>query len=189
MTADTPSMPAAARPQGRYDTTTIVLHWLTAVLVVVMFALPQIWQQFERRTPPRLWLIDLHFSLGITLAGLLLVRILWRAALGGRLPQVGPGPARVASRIVHLAFYILLPAQVTLGVLLRWAQQQPLPYFGLFVIPDPFAMPLDARTVLGLLHEWNAWVIIVLSGGHAAAALLHHYVLRDGLLLRMTPKR
>jgi len=106
MTAHTPT--AGARPQGRYDTTTIVLHWLTALLVVVMFALPHIWQQFERRTPPRLWLIDLHFSLGITLAGLLLVRILWRAALGGRLPHAGPGAAGLASRIVHLAFYILL---------------------------------------------------------------------------------
>jgi len=36
-----------------------------------------------------------------------------------------------------------------------------------------------------VLHEWNAWVIIVLSGAHAVAALLHHYVLRDGLLHRM----
>ncbi len=90
---------------------------------------------------------------------------------------------------MHFGFYILLPAQVTLGFLLRWAQKQPLPYFGLFVIPDPFSIPFEARTVIGTLHEWNAWVLIILSGGHALAALLHHYVLRDGLLLRMTPKR
>lgn len=189
MSADNarPSAPPAA--PGRYDGPTILLHWLTALLVIVLFALPQIWQQLERRTPPRLFLIDLHFSFGITLAGVILLRILWRLALGNRLPQAGPKPARLASRIVHLAFYILVPAQVTLGFLLRWAQQQPLPYFGLFVVPDPFAIPFEARVVIGQLHEWNAWLLIILSGAHAAAALLHHYVLRDGLLLRMTPGR
>lgn len=189
MTADTTPMPPATRLQGRYDGTTIILHWLTALLVIVMFALPHIWQQLERRTPPRLFLIDLHFSLGITLTGIILIRILWRAALGSRLPHAGPELARRASRIVHFGFYILLPAQLALGFLLRWAQKQPLPYFGLFVIPDPFSIPLEARTVIGMLHEWNAWVLIILSGGHALAALLHHYALRDGLLLRMTPKR
>ena len=183
MTADIASVPPADR--SRYDGMTIALHWLTALLVIVMFALPQIWQQLERRTPPRLFLIDLHFSLGITLAGIVLVRILWRAVLGRRLPHAGPELARRASRIVHWALYILLPAQLALGFLLRWAQHQPLPYFGLFVIPDPFSIPLEARTVIGVLHEWNAWVIIVLSGAHAVAALLHHYVLRDGLLHRM----
>jgi len=183
MTAENASVSPAGR--GRYDSLTIILHWLTAVLVIVMFALPQIWQQLERRTPPRLFLIDLHFSLGITLTGIVLVRILWRAVPGRRLPHAGPELARRASRIVHWALYILLPAQLALGFLLRWAQHQPLPYFGLFVIPDPFSIPLDARTVIGVLHEWNAWVIIILSGTHAVAALLHHYVLRDGLLHRM----
>ncbi|OWJ69249.1 hypothetical protein BWR60_00490 [Inquilinus limosus] len=180
-------MTASAPPddRSRYDTATIILHWLTALLVIVMFALPHIWQQLERRTPPRLFLIDLHFSLGITLAGIVLARILWRLARGRRLPHAGPKLAQHASRLVHWAFYILLPGQLVLGFLLRWAQHQPLPYFGLFVIPDPFGLPLEARTVIGLLHEWNAWVLIILSGGHAAAALVHHYALRDGLLRRM----
>lgn len=183
MTVDTASGLPAER--SRYDGATIILHWLTALLVIVMFALPQIWQQLERRTPPRLFLIDLHFSLGITLTGIVLVRILWRAVQGRRLPHAGPKLAQHASRIVHWAFYILLPAQLALGFLLRWAQHQPLPYFGLFLVPDPFGLPLDARVVIGELHEWNAWVIIILSGGHAVAALVHHYVLRDGLLQRM----
>ncbi|WP_395678751.1 cytochrome b [Inquilinus sp.] len=183
MTAETASRLPAER--SRYDGATIILHWLTALLVIVMFALPHIWQQLERRTPPRLFLIDLHFSLGITLAGIVLVRILWRAVQGRRLPHAGPKLAQHASRIVHWAFYFLLPAQLALGFLLRWAQHQPLPYFGLFLVPDPFGLPLEARVVIGELHEWNAWVIIILSGGHAAAALVHHYVLRDGLLRRM----
>lgn len=176
---------ATVSPADRYDRPTIFLHWLTAVLVVAMFALPHIWQQLERRTPPRLFLIDLHFSLGITLTGIVLIRILWRTALGRRLPHVGPALAQRASRFVHLALYILLSAQLALGFLLRWAQHQPLPFFGLFVIPDPFGIPLEASRAIGVVHEWNAWVLIILSGGHALAALVHHYVLRDGLLHRM----
>jgi cytochrome b561 len=30
-----------------------------------------------------------------------------------------------------------------------------------------------------------AWTIIVLAGLHAAMALIHHYILKDGLLQRM----
>jgi cytochrome b561 len=180
---------ATVSPADRYDRPTIFLHWLTALLVVVMFALPQIWQQLERRTPPRLFLIDLHFSLGITLTGIVLIRILWRAVLGRRLPHAGPELARRASRIVHWALYFLLSAQLVLGFLLRWAQHQPLPYFGLFVVPDPFGIPLEANRAIGVVHEWNAWVLIILSGAHAVAALVHHYVLRDGLLDRMMPGR
>jgi cytochrome b561 len=37
------------------------------------------------------------------------------------------------------------------------------------------------------LHELNGWAIVILAAGHAAAALFHHYVLRDPVLSRMLP--
>jgi cytochrome b561 len=40
---------------------------------------------------------------------------------------------------------------------------------------------------LGDLHYWVATTIIMLAGLHAAAALFHHYVLRDDVLWRMLP--
>jgi hypothetical protein len=56
------------------------------------------------------------------------------------------------------------------------------------LIPPPFApFSKPAHHLVGELHELNGWAIIILAAGHAAAALYHHYVLRDRVLSRMLP--
>jgi cytochrome b561 len=37
------------------------------------------------------------------------------------------------------------------------------------------------------VHNWTAWALVILAGGHAAAALFHRYVLKDRVLRRMLP--
>lgn len=186
--AESAFVKSAPHSGNQYDPVTIFLHWVTAFLVVLLFASPYIWRMYERRTPPRLFIIDLHFSVGITLAAIVMFRILWRM-FGAHAPTSGSGLVHLASRVMHFALYVLLCGQFVLGFLLRWAQQQPLTYFWLFNIPDPIFVPHDSRMLLGTMHEWNAWAIIVLSGIHALAALLHHYALRDAVLFRMVPIR
>jgi cytochrome b561 len=39
------------------------------------------------------------------------------------------------------------------------------------------------------IHEVTAHALIVLAALHAAAALVHHWVLRDRTLVRMLPRR
>jgi cytochrome b561 len=70
---------------------------------------------------------------------------------------------------------------------LRWAGNESMSFFGL-LMPPPFA-PFSKSThhLIGDLHELNGWAIIVLAAVHAAAALYHHYVLRDQVLSRMLP--
>jgi cytochrome b561 len=170
----------------RYDRLSIVLHWLTALLVVFMFASPYLWKLFERRTPPRLELQMWHFSLGLVMAVLIAGRIVWRVQWGRRLPAVSGGGLGAIAKIVHIAFYVLIPVQVILGITLRWSQHQILPFFGFFEIPDPVGLSLEMRHILGTLHYVNAWTIIALAIVHSLAALCHHYVLRDGTMARMS---
>jgi cytochrome b561 len=62
-------------------------------------------------------------------------------------------------------------------------------FFGLS-IPPPFqAWSRAANHQVGDLHEKVGWAIIIIAVGHAAAALYHHYFLRDRVLLRMLPGR
>ena len=173
----------------RYDGLSIVLHWLTALLVVFLFASPYLWKMFERRTPPRLELQMWHFSLGLVLAVLIVGRIVWRVRWGRRLAPVSKGAMVTIAKIVHVAFYILIPAQVALGITLRWSQHQILPFFRFFEVPDPIGLSLETRHILGTLHYVNAWTIITLAAVHSLAALFHHYVLRDGTLARMSSSR
>ena len=59
----------------RYDSTTIALHWLTVVLVVVLFALAETWGFLPRGTPLEKQFQSLHISLGIVLALVIAARL------------------------------------------------------------------------------------------------------------------
>ena len=177
----------AGRARSRYDALTIALHWLTALLVIALFASAETWGFLPKGTALRKGLQSLHISMGITLATVMALRILWR--LGRKhLPSDLPRWQEILSGLVHLALYGLLAAQVSLGFLFRWAQGEPFFFFGLFEIPHVAIDPGLARTI-GELHNTVAWTIVCLAGLHALAALGHHYVLKDKVLLRMMPGR
>ena len=191
MTIHPAAMAAAPteQPAGRYDRVTILLHWLTALLVVSLFALAETWGFLPRGSALQAGAQALHVSLGLLLAAVVIARLLWRGSQGRRLPPATTGLQHLAAKAAHHALYLLLVAQIALGILFRWAEGEPLQFFGLFALPGPYAPDRDlARTLIGL-HNTVAWVIIVLAGLHAAAALVHHYALRDGVLRRMLPGR
>lgn len=180
---------AAGEQAGRYDRFTITLHWLTAGLVLALFGTAQVWDLADRGTPMRLGLISLHVSLGILLAAVLILRIVWRLLTHRRVAPAVSGLQHVASTLVHLILYALMIAQVSYGFLIRWASANIPDFFGLFVIPALVVVDPATLRVISELHSVTAWVIIAVAGLHAAAALVHHYVLRDQVLARMVPSR
>ncbi|HQT76391.1 MAG TPA: cytochrome b [Rhodopila sp.] len=178
---------AAGDDRTRYDEFSIALHWLTVVLVLTQFALSQIWGFFPR--PTRHVLIVAHMSFGITLAAVVAVRIIWRVTPGHRVRSAVVGWVELASKAVHYLLYALLVAEAVLGFVLRWSGHEAMSFFGL-QIPPPFApFSKPAHEFVGDLHSFVGWSIIVVAACHAAAALFHHFVLRDDVLMRMLPGR
>ena len=173
----------------RYDRLTMTLHWLTAVLVIGLFASAQVWEQLAKGTPLRKELQALHISCGILLAVIVITRLLWRLSRGRRLPTANHGVTQLTAKTAHLALYALLLRQIVLGFLFRWAQAEPFNFFGLFDVPTLISIDRSMKPVFGSLHEQVAWVIVVLAGLHALMALVHHYGLRDNTLRRMLPGR
>lgn len=174
-------------PAARYDGVTIGLHWLTALLVVLLFAMAEIWGFLPRGTPLRHELQVFHVSFGILLTAVLAFRLTWKASAGRRLPPAGRSAIDRAARGLHHLFYLLLVLQVVLGWAFRWAQVEEFTFFKIFAIPQILSAPSDYRRTFGMLHDYVAWTIIVLAGVHALAALVHHYLLKDGVLRRMLP--
>jgi cytochrome b561 len=60
-------------------------------------------------------------------------------------------------------------------------------FFGLFEIPQLIASNRGLEHTIENLHNLTAWTMIYLAGGHAAMALFHRFVLKDGVLKRMLP--
>jgi cytochrome b561 len=176
---------AAGDDRTVYDNFTIALHWLTVVLVLAQFALAETWSWFAR--PTRHLMIVTHMSFGIILSAVIVIRIVWRLTPGHRIAPAVSGWVEMASRAVHYLLYAMLAAEAVLGFVLRWSGNEAMSFFGL-LLPPPFApFSKPAHHLVGELHNLNGWAIIILAAGHAAAALYHHYVLRDRVLSRMLP--
>ncbi|MEO8488572.1 cytochrome b [Pseudomonas sp.] len=172
---------------ARYDRLTRTFHWLTAAVVIFMFASAHIWENLEKGTPLRKGLQSVHISLGIALAVLIAARIIWRLSGGTRIKADSHPTLNLLAKMAHGLLYLLLLAQIVLGFLFRWAQGEPFSFFGLFPIPAPIVIDHEWRGTLGGLHNNVAWAIILLAGLHAVAALWHHCVKGDNTLRRMLP--
>lgn len=176
--------PHTGHGSGHYDGLTVALHWLTALLVIVLFALAEIWG-FLPRGPVRETMEGLHVSLGCLLVVVVVARLLWRSFGGRRLPQ--PGRAGHLVHAGHGLLYLLLLILIISGPLKRWVVGHALNFFWVASIPSPMAADRALHAPVSLVHFWAAWAIIVVAGGHALIALFHHYGLGDGVLGRMIP--
>jgi cytochrome b561 len=177
---------AAGDDKTNYDNVTIALHWLTALIVVVLFGLAETWDYFPKPTQESMQ--SLHVSLGVLLAAVVVARIVWRLIPGHQRPAVVGEWVKLASKTVHYFLYVLLVLQVCLGFAFRWSQGRPVSFFGLFAIPAPFGpVARPTRHLVHAVHEYVGWTIVIIAFGHALAALYHHYKLHDRVLGRMLP--
>ena len=168
----------------RYDRATRVFHWLTAILVACQWLGAQTIDWFPRgalRVDAR----SVHITVGALLAVLLIARLVWRATNGRQLPAADRGVLHVIAKATHWSLYALLLAMVSVGLFLTWTRGDTI--FNLFTLPafDPGNRHLVDQTQD--IHATIGWIIVGLAGLHAAAALVHQYLWRDGLLTRMLP--
>ena len=174
----------ANRTGEHYDSTTIGLHWVTALMVVILWGGAQV----ADFVPKGVWRTNgwtLHVALGFALATVLIWRIIWRFTGRRRLPAADSNDViHMVAEASHYVLYALLFLTVAFGVADAFARG--------FSLIDLSSMPVfgdkEARTVLAMRHGFVADLLIAVAFIHAAAALAHHYLLKDGVLARMTPE-
>jgi len=172
-------------PEARqYDGRTIAFHWATLVLVAVQWVLAQVIDDFARGAP-RIAARSTHIVLGLVIAALVLARVIWRASRGRRLPAADRGALHVLAKATHWGMYGLLGVAVLLGMFTVWAQGDSI--YGLFKVPAYAPADHDYGDHIADIHGTVVTILLILIGVHAGAALVHHYVWRDGVLRRMLP--
>jgi len=161
-------------------------HWLVAALIVAQGVIGLSMVQMGL-TPAKVRVFALHKSIGLTILGLVLLRIAWR--LTEKRPADPPAMPRWqsrAARAMHLALYVLILAIPLSGWWFNSASNAPLVWFGWFDVPsltrglDPVWKP---RALL--LHQSLFWILVALLVLHVGAALWHHFRQRDNVLRRM----
>jgi len=184
----------------RYGALAKCFHWTSAAAFIGAYAVVYyvIWFM-DDMSDEALPVLNIHWALGLLVGALVLPRLLSRW-LDVR-PQDPPGSAldHALAHTAHWALYGLLVVMPLTGYLGTGAPTD----FGLFTVTgfnetalfgwigrtwsvgwEAFEAPLDA--VHHFLGKYVAWVVVAL---HVAAALMHHWVRRDDVLLRMLPGR
>lgn len=174
----------------RYGSLSIGMHWLTLLLLVGVYAMINLHDLAPKGSALRADLKLWHFALGLSVLGLVAVRLAARL-FSGPAPRIDPGPPLWQQRLteaVHVALYVFMICMPVLGWLVVSAKGDPVVFLGL-----PLPMPIDQDKALSKslkeIHETIGTLGYYLIGLHAAAALFHHYVVHDNTLRRMLPAR
>ena len=171
-----------------YAGTAKFLHWTILVLLIAQFIFAWTMPHIGRNTPVST-LISLHFTFGIIILAVAIVRLIWRATHGEPVAHDGLPPWQINSaRVVHWLLYLLLFVVPILGWMNASYRGMPIAMFG-WELPKLLAKSAPGfgwtGDVHGLLAEYG---ILTLVGLHVAAALYHYFIKRDGVLQRMTPR-
>ena len=174
--------------QGRYTRTAIVLHWLVFALLVAQYAIGWTMPHIGRNTPVTT-LISLHFSIGVLIIGVIVVRLIWRIFHGEPKQEAGIPKWQVRSaRVIHWLLYLLLAVVPLLGWVNASYRGMQITFFGLVHVPQLVGAHASGWSWTGDIHTLVAeYGILPLVGLHVAAALYHYFIRRDRVLQRMLP--
>ncbi|WP_426103132.1 cytochrome b [Massilia sp. TSP1-1-2] len=173
---------------ARYGWLAISLHWLMLVLLVAVYLSMELRGYFPKGSAERDAMKTWHYMLGLSVLVLASLRL--AVHLRGPAPAISPSPAAwqtTGATLMKAALYIFMLAMPLLGWLILSAKGSTIPFFGLH-LPPLLSQSKDLAESIKEIHETIATLGYVLVGLHAAAALYHHYFLRDDTLRRMLPK-
>jgi len=168
-----------------YSATARTLHWITAALVLTLLPLGLVIAN-KWGGPLQDPLYDLHRSIGAVVIPLIILRLGYRLTHPPPpLPEDIPPLQQLAAGATHWALYALLIVQPFIGWVATSAYRAPITVFGLFELPPiwPQDRPLSER--LFVVHALIGAAIAGLAAVHIGAALYHHFVRKDRVLMRM----
>jgi cytochrome b561 len=170
-----------------YGATAKWLHWLIVALLVAQFVVAWTMPHMRRDTQPDT-LINLHFSIGMVILMVAVVRLVWRLIHGEPELDAGLPPwQRQTARVVHWALYALLFVIPVLGWINASWRGFPIVMFG-FEFPKLIETRAAGWSWTGDVHGLLAnYLMLGLVGLHVAAGLYHYFVRRDSVLQRMLP--
>lgn len=172
----------------RYTATAKTLHWVIAVLILGLLCLGFYMQDLPL-SPAKLKLYAWHKWAGVSTFLLVVLRLAWRAgnpppALPAQMPKLH----QLAAHAGHFALYALMLAIPLSGWLMSSAKGFQTVWFGVLPIPDLLGRDKALGDLLQTTHLGLNLLLIGVLLGHVGAALKHHFIDRDDILIRMLPQ-
>ena len=168
----------------RYNAVARALHWAIALLVIANLLTGFLHEPLE----DVIRLVPFHKATGMTILALSLARLAWRFTwTRPPYPRSVAAVEMAVAKVVHVLFYVLMIVMPLSGWIMASAGKYPLDWFGLATLPKLDVSQDDTLYTLGRqAHGVLGWVFLALVVLHVGAALRHHFLLKDSVLLRMT---
>lgn len=171
----------------KYSPVTQALHWLTAILVLIAFSFGPGGPEDRVYSTELDFDRHLHETLGMAVFVLSVVRILWKFLDRRPQPLALARWMEIASKAVQGLLYLLLLAVPLTAIFGAWLEGHPVELLtGLRLAPQ-VAPSHGLGALMAEIHGWMGDVMLWLAGAHAAAAIYHQTVLKDGVMRTMLP--
>jgi len=173
---------------ARFGKVTQTLHWLTAILVLIAFIYGPGGSEQHAYLPSRDFGRQLHETLGLCVFGLLVLRVLWKMFDERPPAEDLPRWMEIAAKSLQGMLYLLLFAVPASAITGAWLEGHPLTLLGGVEIAPMLGLSHDLGVKVSEIHTLLGDAILWMAGLHAAAAIYHHFMLKDGVLLSMLPR-
>jgi cytochrome b561 len=172
---------------NNYGAVAKFLHWTIVILIIAQYVIIEAAEELPDGTE-KLSLVSNHKSVGMLVLLLALVRIGWKLANRGKPAPVSmPAWQRTSAAAGHGLLYLLILLQPLTGWAMSSAANRPVSLFGWIKFPALVAPNHGLHEGLEEVHETLFIVLAVVALLHAAAALYHHFWMKDDTMRRMLP--
>lgn len=171
----------------RYSLPAMILHWLIAIGVITQWRIAEAAEHVPEAD--RAAAMAPHFSLGVTILVLVLLRLAWRL--------IHPSPPlaahlatweRALAKTTHTLFYVILIVMPLAGWLAMSSFGYGVNVWGLFELPRlPVSESPERAEAIFAIHATAGMVLLGLLVVHVLGSLKHTLIDRDGNLFRMLP--
>ncbi|MFT3734508.1 MAG: cytochrome b [Rhodocyclaceae bacterium] len=169
-----------------YSLPAIALHWLMALAIVCAFCVG-LYMVGLPFSPQKLQIYSWHKWAGVSIFLLALLRVVWRLLRRPPAAVAMPRWQQLASAATHGLLYLLMLAIPLSGWLMSSAKGVPTVWFGVLPLPDLLTRDAELGRQLATLHAGLNYTLAALVFVHAAAAIKHHFIDHDTVLIRMLP--
>ena len=166
----------------QYGTVAVLIHWMSAVLILVLIV-----SGFRAAgtvdSTAKAAILRVHVPIAVAVLALTVVRIVWWWGVDRKPGPVSGSPRwqERTAQVVHVLFYIIILGTAASGIgMIALSGAAPMIFGGeSALLPDFWRYPPR------LPHAVGARLLMALLVLHAGAAVYHHFVRGDDLLWRM----
>ncbi|MES2728782.1 MAG: cytochrome b [Pseudomonadota bacterium] len=163
-----------------------ILHWLIGLLIIALLCVG-LYMTDLPATPDKFAIYGLHKAFGMTVLGLVILRVFTRLAMPVPPPLASHATWEITlARITHATLYLAMILMPLSGWAMSSAGGHPVSWFGL-TVPPLVGENKELGQFMRSAHSTIAYTLIGAIALHVAGVIKHVVIDRDRTLSRMVP--